>query len=86
MAKACERLCVGCGEDISVKSNDRRSLTSTITGKNVLKTWKSIIVEKTESSQCFLADIQLDDLLEQFGGGLMCRSCFSSFERIAKLH
>ena len=41
MARSCKELiCLGCGEDMTNKCSNRRSLTSTDSGKCVLQTWK----------------------------------------------
>ena len=77
-----ERICLGCGDDVSDKSGNRRSLKWTIAGRCVFKKWEIQMNEKFEPMDMAAVTALVE---EQFDGGLMCRSCFSSYERLQKL-
>ena len=73
-----EILCLGCGEDIGGQSSNRRSLNSS---SRVQDVWKQLFQKKLEekSIDLGLGDVLLSEVI------LMCRSCFSAFERFSKL-
>ena len=73
-----EILCLGCGKDIGGQSSNRRSLNSS---SRVQDVWKRLFQKKLEekSIDLGLGDVLLSEV------GLMCRSCFSIFERFSKL-
>ena len=79
-------LCLGCGEDISNRSSDRRSLTGRAEAKRVYEAWMSLV----EAMQCEFTDEEEAECVERWLSGSsidekMCRKCFSSFERYDKL-
>ena len=81
MASRREVFCLGCGEDIAERFSDRRSLTSTDAGRRVQQMWKHILEIKLEERSGDIG-ISCEDLTED---GLMCRSCFSAFNRLFQL-
>ena len=81
MSSRREVFCLGCGEDIAERSSDRRSLTSTDAGRRVQQMWKHLLEIKLEERNGNIG-ISCEDLTED---GLMCRSCFSAFNRLFQL-
>ena len=76
-----ETFCLGCGEDLCDKSSDRRRLTTTDAGRHVILSLKPILEKKLRAETS--VGIDCDDLVDDID--LMCRSCFSAYERYSKL-
>ncbi len=64
-----ERICLGCGDDVSDKSSNRRSLSSTAAGRSVFKKWEISMKERFEPIDMAAVAALVE---EQFDGGLMC--------------
>ena len=76
-------LCVGCGDNISNRTSDRRNLLSD-SSKSVVMVWKDIVLKKLrshgmEAEECSTFIQTLQDKHR------MCRTCFSAIERFMKL-
>jgi hypothetical protein len=67
--------CLGCGDDVDERSNDRRSLKSSDAGRRVKEMWEAT----TEEYSLQLYD-QATDLNYSMNQEELCRSCFSAFE------
>ena len=74
-----EVVCLGCGDDYA----GSRNMSGTYEAERIQKMWKVIIAEKiAERSEDI--GISCDDLLDEFG--VMCKSCYSRFDRYSRLH
>ena len=69
--------CVGCGDDLTHRSSDRRSLQGA--DARIISVWKESLVKCQEESQ---VDLDADELQQV---GKMCRKSFAAFDRYAKL-
>ena len=80
-AKPKEILCVGCGDDITKKASNRRSLVGDKSAK-VLNVWRAFL--ETQEGE----EIEMEDIINFIAihDSKMCRSCYSAFERYDKLH
>ena len=54
-------------------------MTTSDAGKRVIRVWESLLEPKLDEDSPF----SCHELLEDFG--MMCRSCFSAFDRLSKL-
>ena len=72
-------LCLGCGEDVTFKANNRRNLCSD-SSTSVFDTWKKMFMEKLTPE--LQDEYLIPNLVEKHR---MCRACFSSIERLSKL-
>lgn len=77
-------LCLGCGEDIKDRRDDRRALQGSVEAERVVKAWRSML----EMLQCDAEERLCADSLisEDVSKEKMCRMCFSSFGRYFKLN
>ena len=72
--------CVSCGNDLTSRSTDRRSLQSSAF-EHVATVWKALlehIVDQERSD----TDIDVDEIV---GAGRMCRKCFTTYEHYQTL-
>ena len=72
--------CVGCGEDISTKSSDRRNLL-TDSASHVFKAWKATIAKELREK---IEENIEKGIEETVGSHCMCRRCFSTYNRLHK--
>ena len=69
-------LCAGCGDDLSARQSDRRSLGSAGAVK-VLHAWREFLKKLGRGDR--------EEELVGSGNVVMCRKCYSSYERYQKL-
>ncbi len=69
-------LCAGCGDNLTGRQSDRRSLETPAAAK-VVKAWRDILYKLGREGK--------ERELSQRSGNKMCRGCYSSYERFTKL-
>ena len=73
--------CVGCGENVTNRVNDRRNL-ETESSKAVLALLKDIFMLKLDDEGVVDTEGFVQSVIES---NRMCRRCFSAFDRLKKL-
>ena len=69
--------CCGCGSDLASREGHRRSL-GTSKGEKALNVWRKVLKKYKKSDR-------EQKLLKDSGNLMMCRKCFSAYERYYKL-
>ena len=73
-------LCVGCGDDLSWKSSERRNLES-VSSKPVLELWKTMFIQELNDKE-----IDVEGFVERLiKDHRICRKCFYAYDRLLKL-
>ena len=73
--------CVGCGDDITHKAANRRSLLCAASKERVVPAWK-VLFEQAFSLKEPDVDIDTENIT---GSGRICRKCFAAFDRYHSL-
>lgn len=77
-------LCLGCGEDITNRKDDRRVLQGSAEAQTVVHAWQGLLelIEFDEEEDRLIAEALIAEDVSQ---EKMCRKCFSGFGRYMRL-
>ncbi len=75
--------CLGCGDDLTGRSTDRRDLRNG--DELVLKYWTDLFIERVAKSVVIDHSSESMILKKVLKNNRICRRCYSSFQRLCKL-